>query len=121
MEKDSWILAHVEDSCVSWWDAGGLWHTEGREEYIRNGSDLEAMCEMTPEIEAKMEAGGVFRVLFTDVSFVSEDGYWDLDYGYVFPEAHIEDGGYRIVDAEFEMRIEDGHAGDGEQAVGVTL
>lgn len=100
---DSWILVHIEDGRVFWWDAGGEWHTEGRENYIREGGGLEIECEMTPEIEAKMKAGDVFRVLFTGVSFVSDGGYWDLDFGYVFPESHIETSDYLIVDAEYEV------------------
>ena len=101
---ESWILAHVERGSASIWSAGGDWHSEERETYIREGDDLQVMCDETPEIALMMERADVFRVLFTGISFIHEPGYWDLDYGYVFPSAYIEYGDFQIVDAKFEYQ-----------------
>lgn len=100
---NSWILMHVEDGSACMWDAGGDWWTEGREEYIEQSTDLEIILEEEPEIQKHMEGTDVFRVLLEGVSFVVEEGGWDLDYGYEFPCAHIEYDSLCIVGAEFKV------------------
>jgi hypothetical protein len=102
-KEDSWILVHVEDGCPYFEDAGGTWYTKGKLEYILEGDDIRNEIEMHEDVQQRIKDDtkpSVFQVKLTGVAFVSEDGFWDLDYGYVFPESHIECDGAEIIELE---------------------
>jgi hypothetical protein len=99
----SWILMRVEDREIYHWDAGGEWCTQDRWDYIIEGDDVIESIKCWPELNALVESGPeVFMILFADVSFVTEDGYWDLDYGYVNPCGWVECDQPAIVEHDFD-------------------
>lgn len=100
---DSWILLQIEDGQVFFDDAGGKWYTKKRLEYILNGGDIDVEIEMHEGVQARIKNKdllSVFQVKLVGVSFVVEEGGWNLDYGYDFPSAHIECDGVEIIELE---------------------
>ena len=88
-EQDSWIVVHFENGQIDYWEGGGEWHSDEREQYVRQGDDLIFGLEMEEEIWPLIQEREFATVKLSGVGFVVESGYWS-DWGYVFPEAHIE-------------------------------
>ncbi len=95
----SWIEAIVEEGDVTWYSAGGEWHTEEREDYIREGYDMEHFFSETPALMELLDslADDVFYVRFTGISYVVEEGGWNLEYGYDYSDAYVTYDDYELV------------------------
>jgi hypothetical protein len=103
-KEDSWILVQVEDGYPYFEDAGGTWCSKkGRLEYILEGDDIRNEIEMHEDVQERIKDHTklpVFQVRLNGVAFVVEEGGWDLDYGYMFPCAHIECDSVEIIELE---------------------
>lgn len=102
--KQSWILMRVEDDDIYHWDGGGEWFTPDRWEYI--GEDMICAIEEDPRLVEFMKTGpDVWMVLFVDVSWVNDSGYWDINYGWCAPGHHVEAGDCVIVEHDFDPEV----------------
>ena len=98
----SWILMRVEDGEIYHWEGGGDWYSPGAWDYVVDGGDVKTAIEEYPELYRLVQSGPeVFMILFLGVHLVTDEGYWNYDYGYQFPETHAECGPAAIVEHDF--------------------
>ena len=86
IEETSWAKFTVEDGETYWDSAGGKWYSPGKFEAIREGFDLDIICEEEPKIARLLVStkgtDEVFDVTLKGVSWNYEEPCWDLDYGF---------------------------------------
>jgi hypothetical protein len=95
-----WLTVKVEGDSIEALEGGGEWYTVRRFNFLRSGElDLYELLffdlyGMTP----LMDIGEPFCVRCTGVDWIIEDGFWDIDYGYMEPDAIIEVETCKIVE-----------------------
>ena len=95
-----WLTLRVEGDKIEALGGGGEWYTERRFKFISDGElDLyellfHELYSMTP----LMDLGEPFCVYCDGIDWIVENGYWDLDNGYLPPDAYIEVETCKIVE-----------------------
>lgn len=93
------LTIRIEEGSIYYEDHKGNWITTEQMDWICNNfpDEVSPILDEYPEIQQAIQCSkdglGTFLVTLYDMSFESDAGYWDLNYGYINPECYIEGGG----------------------------
>jgi hypothetical protein len=91
------LVVRVEEGSLSYESHSGDWLTETGLDYLISvfGDEIGPALEMESEADmavkmSKADSTRVFLVTINDLHWVHDEGYWNMDYGYVNAESHLE-------------------------------
>ena len=91
------LLVIVEDGSIDYLAHSGDWLTETGLNYLTSvfSEEIKPGLEMEPDANEAIEItiadpNRVFLITIKDPCWCFDSGYWDMNYGYVNPESHIE-------------------------------
>lgn len=91
------LIVHVEEGDIIYDGHEGDWLTDGQLEWLTSVFDYEVGpgLEMEPDAGAAIRASEantdrVFLITIHEPCCVTDEGYWDMNYGYVNAEIHLE-------------------------------
>ena len=91
------LVVRIEEGNLSYESHSGDWMTDTELDYLTSvfGDEIGPALEMEPEADAAVKASKadlarVFLITINDLYWVHDVGYWDMNYGYVNAESHLE-------------------------------